>query len=49
MSQSHWCERQLMEVHVSNECPEGEIECKYHYVGCDFKELPLELDGYNYE
>lgn len=47
--QSHQCERQLMEDHVSNRCPEREIKCEYHYVGCDFKGLQVELDGHTSE
>ena len=41
---SHQCERQLMEDHISRNCPEREVECEYHYVGCDFKGSQLELD-----
>ena len=41
--QSHQCERQHMENHVSNDCPEREIECEYHSVGCVFKGPQLEL------
>ena len=42
--QSHRCERQRMENHISNECPKREIKCEYHYVGCVFKGSQLELD-----
>ena len=41
--QSHRCERQHMENHISNECSEREIECEYHSVGCVFKGPQLEL------
>ena len=44
--QSHQCERQLMEDHILRNCPECEIKCEYHYVGCDFKGSQPELDGH---
>ena len=44
--QSHQCERHLMEDHISSKCPKRDIECEYHYVGCDFKGPQLELDGH---
>ena len=39
-------ESQLMEDQFLDKCPECEIECEYHYVGCDFKGPQLELDGH---
>ena len=42
--QSHQCQYHVMEHHNSSSCPEHEIECEYHYVGCDFQGSQLELD-----
>lgn len=39
-----YCERQLMSNHVVNECQNRDIECKYHYVGCDFKKPQQQLE-----
>ena len=39
-------EYQLMEDHSSQKYPECEIECEYHYVGCDFKGLQPQLDDH---
>lgn len=44
--QSHQCQCQLMEHHVSSSCPERGMECEYQYIGCDFQGSQLVLDGH---
>ena len=37
LCQSYRSERQLMADHISNDCPNHDIECEYSSVGCDVK------------
>ena len=41
--QSYQCERRFMSHHISNECLNHEVECEYHYAGCEFKKPRREL------
>ena len=41
---SYQCERQSMNNHESNDCPNRSIACEYHFAGCDVKKPKQELE-----
>lgn len=40
------CERRLMPDHLSNDCPHRDVECRYHFVGCEFKRPLQEMEDH---
>ena len=46
---SHSCERRLMADHVSTRCPTRDVECEYHYAGCDVKKPQQQLESHGRE
>ena len=44
LCQSYRCERHLTADHALNNCPNRDIECEYHYAGCDFKKPEQQLE-----
>ena len=49
LCQSYSCERRLMTDHVSTWCPNRDVECEYHFAGCDVKEPKGQLDSHGRE
>ena len=49
LCQAHSCERRLMNDHVSAQCPNREMECEYHYAGCDVKMPQHQLESHSKE
>ena len=43
---SYRCERCFMPDHISTQCPNHEVECEYHYAGCEVKKLRHELEAH---
>ncbi len=40
------CERRLMPDHLSNDCPHRDVECRYHFMGCEFKRPQQEMEDH---
>ena len=49
LCQTHICERRLMNDHILDQCPNRDIECEYHYAGCDVKKPQQQLESHNKE
>ena len=49
LCQSHSCERRLMTDHVLTQCPNRDVECEYHYAGCDVKKPQQQLESHGRE
>ena len=49
LCQYHTCERRLMTDHVLTRCLNRDVECEYHFAGCDVKKPQQQLDSHGRE